>query len=809
MVLIRNKWVLTWAFLSMLTATSTLGQQTQAKKSSQSTDRAKAVHESSDDSILNFPKNFLLDQKTLWTAPLRVRSSSADFLAPVGILTGSLLATDRWVPTQLDLSTNTQNRFNTLSNAGLFTFAAIPGGLYVLGHMRDDEKQRHAGLVTGEAMVDALVVDEALKVAFTRERPNTGSGRGKFFQGGSNNSFPSAHAVLAWSSAAVLTQEYPGWGSKLIFYLGATGVSASRVLAEKHFPSDVVVGSALGYLIGRKVAQMHQGDRDVFAQYGNFITERPPRSPANMGSPYVPLDSWVYPAIERLQSLELFRSALQGMRPWTRIECARLVMEASDELDQRGEPGDDLHALRTEFADEIGYMKTGRNLGARVESVYTRFTGISGPPLTDGYHFGQTIYNDYGRPYQEGFNSVTGLSVWGVAGPLAFYVRGEYQHAPTAAGYPDSVRMAVANADDLPVVPAGPIPAVNRGRLLDAYVSYAHGGWQASFGQQSLWWGPGDLGDLMFSTNANPMLMARVSRTTPAKLPFPFRFMGPVRTELFLGQVRGTQFVRLGPNNIDLLGSYTGSVNPQPFVLGTKLNFKPTPNLEFGFSVTDVFAGLGRPLTFGTFRSQFSLSGSTPAPNAGDRRTGFDFSYRIPGLRKYLVLYNGSMAEDEPNPIAYPRRSAMNPGIYIPQLPGLRKLDLRAEAAYTDLPGLLATGYYYINGSYPNGFQNYGNIMGSWVGRQSRGMQFKSTYWFSSQTKLQVGYRKQGANPDFIGGGTIHDGFVRGDVQIRPDVSLKGFVQYERWDFPVLSTVPKSNLTTSIELVFQPRLWRK
>jgi len=60
------------------------------------------------------------------------------------------------------------------------------------------------------------------------------------------------------------------------------------------------------------------------------------------------------------------------------------------------------------------------NLDLRLDSIYTRSVGISGKPLRDGFHFGQTIVNDYGRPYGEGFNQVTGLSASAVAGVFRF-----------------------------------------------------------------------------------------------------------------------------------------------------------------------------------------------------------------------------------------------------------------------------------------------------------------------------------------------------------------------------------------------------
>ncbi len=61
----------------------------------------------------------------------------------------------------------------------------------------------------------------------------------------------------------------------------------------------------------------------------------------------------------------------------------------------------------------------GNNAEFRVESVYTRETGIAGQPLTDGYHFGQTVVNDFGRPEEAGFNNVSGLSGWTADGPFA------------------------------------------------------------------------------------------------------------------------------------------------------------------------------------------------------------------------------------------------------------------------------------------------------------------------------------------------------------------------------------------------------
>src|SRR5207245_11331500 len=115
-----------------------------------------------------------------------------------------------------------------------------------------------------------------------------------------------------------------------------------------------------------------------------------------------------------LTSLPTRRSS-DLMRPWPRIECARLVEEASDALqksileDHRpSELAVRLHAaLEREFDFELEVLGGGRTRSLRLESVYTRVMSISGRPLTDDYHFGQTIVNDFGRPFAQGANLTT------------------------------------------------------------------------------------------------------------------------------------------------------------------------------------------------------------------------------------------------------------------------------------------------------------------------------------------------------------------------------------------------------------------
>ena len=536
------------------------------------------------------------------------------------------------------------------------------------------------------------------------------------------------------------------------------------------------------------------------------------KSPANMGSTYVPLDSWVYPTIDRLAALGYVQTSFAGQRPWTRMECARLVSEAEERAAENSdsEAGSLFRSLRNEFTLELQREAGAPNAGFQIESIYTRVLGVSGKPLVDGYHFAQTVSNDFGRPYGQGANSYDGAALRAVAGRLAFYIRGEYQHSGNVLQPSPAAQAAIAAADFTPTASAGPASNVSRFRLLDAYASVIFKNNQLSFGKQSLWWGPGNGGAALFSDNSAPITMLRYDRVSPFKLPGFLGVLGPMRLQFFVGQLEGHQFVNIPINptsdNTHVVGTSGVSLNPQPYIHGGKMTLKPTPNLEFSVSRTVIFGGPGFPVTFGSFwRSLVSTSGANVgriAHDPGDRRIAFDVSYRIPMLRDWLTFYCDSFTDDEAFPLAYPTHSAWQPGIYLPKLPYLHKLDFRAEGAIT--PARLYPGYFYENVHYLDGYTNDRQLMAGWVGRQGNGIQLWSNYWFSGRNSLQVGYRSVSVDHSFLQGGQVHDFHTSTNLAVGSNFALQASVQYERWKFPLLAARPVSNVATSVQFSYTP-----
>ena len=97
--------------------------------------------------------------------------------------------------------------------------------------------------------------------------------------------------------------------------------------------------------------------------------------------------------------------------------------------------------------------------------------------------------------------------------------------------------------------------------------------------------------------------------------------------------------------------------------------------------------------------------------------------------------------------------------------------------------------------------------MGNWVGRDGSGIQATSRYWLSARNSIQFGYRHVKINPLFIpGGGTINDGSVRAEFQVKRDWGASALVQYEQWRFPLLAPTLQKNVTASVQLVYWPQL---
>jgi len=415
--------------------------------------------------------------------------------------------------------------------------------------------------------------------------------------------------------------------------------------------------------------------------------------------------------------------------------------------------------------------------------------------LRDGYNFGQTLINDFGRPFNTGFNSASGFSAQAARGRFFAFIRGEYQSSPAYAGLTAAQQSYIAQLDGTPSAPfsqaAGTVSQFN---LLDTYVGVRLGRFDVTAGKQSLWWGPGTMGGMLFSDNADPVLMLKVNQVEPIVLPWILSRLGPVRVQAFFGRLSGNHYPRA------------------PYVHGEKIVVKPTRNLEVGVSRTTEAFGQGIPFTSRNLLSTyFSVSDVygviNPQDYPGKRQGGLDFSYRFPYVRKWLTVYADTFSADDVNTVVDPSRAMYNPGIYLSQLPHLPKFDFRVEVANTHHHEEAYTSFFY-----KQAYTNKGFLFGdATVGRRGSAFDISTTYWLSPRKRMQFGWREHKVAADLIpSGGSQNAPRVQADWLVQNDLEFSLLAQHELWVFPFLATRPQSDNVISFQLTVYPKkLWSR
>jgi hypothetical protein len=547
-----------------------------------------------------------------------------------------------------------------------------------------------------------------------------------------------------------------------------------------------------------------------------------------MGSSYISVDNWVYPAVLRLYSMGYVDHVYLDMRPWTRVSLSHILEDLDAQIDDAnaygvstaGEAQDLYEALRREMhLDSQGPCRAAKG-EATIEAAYSVARAISGSPLRDSFHLGSTIVNDYGRPFANGLNNYTGASGYASAGRFVLYARGEFQGSPSTTAYTSAHAEEFAGIDGTtdffnptcwmigtsctPIpynqqttIPAGPIAAATDGRVIEAYVSAQYLNHVISFGKQDDWQGPGLGGAMSYSNNAENIYTFRINRIEPLNVPLLSRLTGPFRYEFLVGSLKGHTY----PND--------------PWVHVEKVSFKPDSNIEFGFERTVIWGGKDHePITIKSFlRSFFSLTAPDAAvkdspQDPGARFGAFDFSWRLPFVRNWLTLYSDSEVHDDVSPIDAPRRAAWRPGLYLSHVPGIPKLDLRVEAASTDPPVSTSNGghFMYWETVQRQGYTSNGQLFGDWIGREDKGGQGWITYHLSGNEWIQLGLRNQKAARDFIPGGTtVNDIDFQVVKRIGKDLEINGKFTFEEWKAPIYLPGQQTVTSTTIQLTWFPQ----
>ncbi len=350
---------------------------------------------------------------------------------------------------------------------------------------------------------------------------------------------------------------------------------------------------------------------------------RPLSARASTYAVYIPLDSSIYRALDTLNGLGYLDSYLPEIKPITRVEAARLTLEAGANLDTRGRNPlavQLIKALRAQLKEEIDWVDNDRedNLPTmlhpvqRVEGQYVYSSGqresLSEPHDGVNYQEGTPLlpYND-NLPTSSGSNEVVRWSGWaGIGGFLTGYGEGAI---------------------------AGPLThnasGANRAQLLTGAGVVGLGNVAISFGQEEMAWGVGRFGLLSQSNNALPFPALRVQNIHPSHLPWMLRYLGLFRWQVFMGQ-------------LDADRTYA-----RPWIDGEILSFKPLPWFEYGIEHTIMFGGRGNDnYGFAGFAGRATgLDTGNPSGANTNSRGGLWLKLTIPQLRG-AQLYTELLGED-------------------------------------------------------------------------------------------------------------------------------------------------------------------
>ncbi len=114
-------------------------------------------------------------------------------------------------------------------------------GLFTAGRLMGNQRLSAAGGDLGESLLLTWGSVWTLKVLVDSDRP-----------GGGDHAFPSGHTATAFAMAPVLTNHF-GWRVGVPAYALATATALARLEERKHCVADVLVGAAIGLVIGSEV----------------------------------------------------------------------------------------------------------------------------------------------------------------------------------------------------------------------------------------------------------------------------------------------------------------------------------------------------------------------------------------------------------------------------------------------------------------------------------------------------------------------------------------------------------------------------
>jgi hypothetical protein len=342
-------------------------------------------------------------------------------------------------------------------------------------------------------------------------------------------------------------------------------------------------------------------------------------------TPTVPVNASVYRHIDALGAAGLIDSLIAGQRPYSQREVVRLLHEAQRNLDRRA--GYNTWAERVIETDLLIY-DTGDRRRSTGDGGKTR----TAPSVAEWVRVDGLYLDSPFRVVRPDSNGGVDAAI----NPLVAYREGRVVYDGGTAALESRHTAEPEKHVALFVQPraiaasqragAGSTSAV---RIQSGALNFLFGNLSIETGRDAVVFGQAPSGGLLLSSNAPPLDMIRLSTDRPAKLPWIFGLLGPLR---------GTAFIAdLGPRQNF----------PHAKLIGYKLSGLVHPQFELGAQLVDEMGGRGSPP--GLFRDRlYDLMPLIDIFKSSDyqfsnKLAGIDFRWRLPRAAGFELFADGAV----------------------------------------------------------------------------------------------------------------------------------------------------------------------
>jgi len=153
-----------------------------------------------------------------------------------------------------------------------------PIAAFAVGLASGNHRLSDAAYTTAESILYSSFITLMLKNVVGRSRPEEREGAKQFHPFSGNTSMPSGHATIAFALLTPWVYYYPHPAAYGLFVLGL-GTAVSRVALDRHWPSDVIIGGGIGFLMATYLSKRHLSE----ARHGSAFHVTPLLSPSVAG----------------------------------------------------------------------------------------------------------------------------------------------------------------------------------------------------------------------------------------------------------------------------------------------------------------------------------------------------------------------------------------------------------------------------------------------------------------------------------------------------------------------------------------------